>query len=51
MSEHHLLDAKTELVAKMAEMICESIPGAVLQLFAILRGGERSTRPILSVAV
>ena len=28
MEEHHLMDAKTELVAsKMAEMICESIPG------------------------
>ena len=31
MDEHHLIDAKKELVAtKMCEMFCESIPGESL---------------------
>jgi len=33
MEEHHIFDARTELVAtKAVEMACESIPGRILQL-------------------
>jgi len=36
MEEHHAFDAKTELVAtKAVEMLCESIPGSILQLYAL----------------
>ena len=38
MEEHQVLDAKTELIStKAIEMVCESIPGTVLQLFALLK--------------
>jgi len=52
MEEHHVIDAKTELVAtKMAEMICESIPGCLLQLYVILKVGDTSKRAVASVVV
>jgi len=52
MDEHSVLDAKTEMVCtKGIEMACESIPGCVLQVFAILKSGDRSRRAILSVTV
>ena len=36
MEEHHVFDAKVELAAtKGIEMICESIPGSILQLYAL----------------
>ena len=38
MEEHHAFDAKTELVfTKGTEMVCESIPGSVLQLYVLLK--------------
>ena len=50
--EHSIVDAKSELVAvKGIEMVCESIPGCLLQLFVILKSGERSRRALASVAV
>jgi len=50
--EHSVFDAKTELViCKGIEMVCESIPGCVLQLFAILKNKDRTRRAIVSVAV
>ena len=50
--EHSVVDAMTELVAcKAVEMVCESIPGCVLQLYAILQSGDRSRRAVVSVAV
>ena len=52
MDEHHLIDAKSELVGtKMAEMICESIPGCLLQIYVILKVGDMSGRAVTSVAV
>jgi len=52
MDEHHLFDAKTQLVTtKCAEMIAESIPGCILQLYAILKSRDRSKRAVVSVAV
>jgi len=52
MDEHGLMDAKAELVVcKGIEMVCESIPGCILQLYAILKSGDRSRRVIVSVAV
>jgi len=52
MQEHHAFDAKAELVmSKGIEMGCESIPGAVLQLYAILKSGSRKKRLIGSVVV
>ncbi|GMI42566.1 hypothetical protein TeGR_g11948 [Tetraparma gracilis] len=42
--EHAKMDAKTELVAtKLAELLCEAVPGCVLQCFALLNGGGGST--------
>ena len=36
MEEHHVFDAKVELAAtKGIEMICESIPGSILQLYVL----------------
>ena len=38
MDEHHAVDAKTELVfTKGIEMLCESIPGSLLQIFVLLK--------------
>jgi len=52
MEEHHVIDAKTELVwTKMAEMIAESIPGCLLQLYVILKVGDASGRAVTSVVV
>ena len=52
MEEHHVFDAKTELVGtKCAEMICESIPGCLLQLYVILKVGDTSWRAVTSVVV
>ncbi|GMI28473.1 hypothetical protein TeGR_g12203 [Tetraparma gracilis] len=54
MHEHHAMDAKTELVAtKMAEMFCESIPGCVLQVYALIQGGSRDKMgtKVLSIVV
>jgi len=52
MEEHHVIDAKTELViTKGAEMIAESIPGCLLQLYVILKVGDTSGRAVASVVV
>jgi len=52
MDEHHSIDAKTEMViTKVVEMLCESVPGCVLQVYAILKSGDRSQRAIASVVV
>ena len=52
MDEHNAFDAKVEMIiAKGIEMMCESIPGCFLQLYAILKSGDRSQRAIASVAV
>ena len=52
MHEHHVVDAKTELVfTKGAEMLCESIPGCLLQLYVILKVGDTSWRAVTSVVV
>jgi len=52
MDEHHLIDAKSELVGtKMAEMICESIPGCLLQLNVMLKVGDTSGRAVTSVVI
>ena len=52
MDEYQSVDAKTELVvAKCAEMVFESIPGCILQMFAILKSGDRSHSALVSVAV
>ncbi|GMI36375.1 hypothetical protein TeGR_g14709 [Tetraparma gracilis] len=41
MHEHHVLDAKMELAfTKCAEMFCESIPGCILQVTALIQGGS-----------
>ena len=52
MDEHHAFDAKTELViTKCAEMIAESIPGCLLQMYVILKVGDTSGRAVTSVVV
>jgi len=52
MEEHHVMDATTELViTKCVEMICESIPGCLLQLYVILKVGDTSGRAVTSVVV
>jgi len=52
MEEHHVIDAKMELVGtKCAEMIAESIPGCLIQLYVILKVGDTSTRAVASVVV
>jgi len=41
MEEHHTFDVKTELViTKAAEMVCESIPGCVLQLYVLFKNKD-----------
>ena len=38
MEEHHAIDVMTELgTTKCAEMVCESIPGSILQLYVLLK--------------
>jgi len=50
--EHHAFDAKTELVAaKAIEMICESIPGSLLQLYVLLKVGNVSRATAGSVII
>jgi len=50
--EHSTMDAKAEMVMdKGIEMVCESIPGCILQLYAILKSGDRTQSAIASVAV
>ena len=45
MDEHHAFDAKTELAfAKGIEMVCESIPGAILQLYVLLKQSDTVSR-------
>ena len=45
MAEHHAFSAKTELVTtKCAEMVCESIPGSLLQLYVLLKQSDTVTR-------
>jgi len=52
MDEHHVVDAKTELtMTKMCEMLCESLPGCLLQLYVILKVGDTSGRAVTSVVV
>ena len=52
MEEHHTFDAKTELViTKCIEMVCESIPGCLLQLYVVLKVGDTSTRALTSVVI
>jgi len=52
MDEHHAFDAKSELVGtKCIEMICESIPGCLLQLYVILKVGDTSGRAVTSVVI
>jgi len=52
MEEHHVLNAKTELaMTKCVEMICESIPGCLLQMYVILKVGDTSGRAVTSVVV
>jgi len=52
MEEHHLIDAKTELVvSKMLEMVAESVPGCVLQTYVMVKVGGGGKRAITSLAV
>jgi len=52
MEEHHSFDAKTELATtKGIEMVCESIPGSVLQLYVLLKVRNVSRATVGSVIV
>ena len=52
MEEHNVFDAKTELAfTKCAEMVCESIPGCLLQLYVMLKVKDTSGRAVTSVLV
>jgi len=52
MEEHHVIDAKYELVCtKCAEMVCESIPGSLLQLYVSLKVKNASRATVGSVIV
>ncbi|GMI29077.1 hypothetical protein TeGR_g11360 [Tetraparma gracilis] len=54
MHEHHLMDAKLELVFnKGVEMFCESIPGCILQVTALIQGGSggKMGTKVLSIVV
>ena len=52
MEEHHAIDARSELaITKMCEMVCESIPGCLLQLYVIMKVGDTSRRVVTSVVV
>ena len=49
MEEHHVFDAKTELaLTKGIEMVCESIPGCLLQLYVIFKVGDTVTSVVVS---
>ena len=52
MEEHNAVDAKIEMVlSKLGEMFCESVPWCILQLFVILKSGDRNESALVSVAV
>jgi len=52
MEEHHSIDAKSELAfTKGVEMVCESIPGAILQLYVLLKVKDVSRATVGSVIV
>jgi len=52
MDEQHSVDAKAELVVtKMIEMVCESIPGSLLQLYVLLKVRNVSRATVGSVIV
>jgi len=52
MEEHHIFDAKTELVTtKCGEMLAESIPGSLLQLYVLLKVKNVSRATVGSVLV
>ena len=52
MEEHHAFDVKTELMATRGiEMVCESIPGTLLQLYVLLKVGNVSRATVGSVLV
>ena len=52
MEVHHSVDAKTELViTKCIEMVCESIPGCVLQMFVLMKAGTVSKAAVGSVVI
>ena len=52
MEDHHAFDAKTELEAtKAVEMLCESIPGSLLQLYVLLKVKDVSRATVGSVIV
>ncbi|GMI32546.1 hypothetical protein TeGR_g12943 [Tetraparma gracilis] len=54
MHEHHMMTAKIELVfTKGIEMFCESIPGCILQVTALIQGGSREqmATKVLSIIV
>jgi len=52
MAVHHSVDAKTELVmSKCIEMVCESIPGCVLQMFVLMKEGTVSKAAVGSVVI
>jgi len=52
MEEHHIIDAKTELVCtKCVEMLAESIPGSLLQLYVLLKVKDVSRSAVGSVIV
>jgi hypothetical protein len=54
--EHTMVDAKTELVfSKGTEMFAESIPGGILQIYAVMKlleaGEGVSTRAVVSIVI
>jgi len=52
MEEHHVFDGRFELVAtKMCEMVCESIPGCLLQLYVLVKERTASKSTIGSVVI
>jgi len=52
MEEHHIFDAKYELVlTKFAEIIAESIPGCLLQVYVMLKVGNVSGATVGSLLV
>jgi len=52
MDKHSFMDAAAELTfSQCTEIVCESIPGCILQLYAMLESGEMPRRAIVSVAI
>ena len=52
MEEHHAIDVRTELVVtKCTDMIAESIPGCVLQLYVLLKVRNVTRATVGSVIV